>query len=117
VQGWRGVIGDWLEQLRRAVENIGAAGERRPCACGPDWAFAARPPEKPRRPEKSKVEEVPKFPRVPSPELLPGPERIEQTFKVRFRCECGKVLQVKWELAGKTGRCPACHQLVQIPDA
>ena len=111
------MIGDWLQRLRRAVESIGAAGAWRPCACGPDCAFAARPPEKPRRPEKPKPPEAPRFPRVPSPELLPGPDRIEQPFKVRFRCECGKILQVKWELAGKTGRCPSCHKLIHIPEA
>ena len=113
----RVVIGDWVRRLQRAAESIRGAGAWRPCACGPEFAFALKPPEKPRRPEKPRAPEAPRFPRVPPPEPLPGPERIEQSFKVRFRCECGKVLQVKWELAGKTGRCPACHKLIQIPDA
>lgn len=110
------MIGDWLQQLRRAVESIGASGAWRPCACGLEYAFAAKLPEKPKRPEKPKPPEMQRFPRVPSPELLPGPDRIEQQGKVKFRCECGKVLQVKWELAGRTGRCPACHKLILIPE-
>jgi hypothetical protein len=105
------VIGDWLQRLQQAMAGIGAIGEWRPCACGPDCAFAVRPPEKPKPPE------APRFPRVPSPEPLPGPDRIEQPTMVHFRCECGKVLKVKWELAGRTGRCPSCHKLIHIPDA
>ena len=105
------MIGEWLQRLRRTVEGFGAAGVWHLCACGPDCAFAVRPPEKPRPPEPSH------FPRVPAPELLPGPGRIEQPTMVHFHCECGKILKVKWELAGKTGRCPSCHRLIQIPDA
>jgi hypothetical protein len=111
------VVGDWLERLRRAAASIGGGGAWRPCVCGPACAFAVRPSEKPKGPQKPKLPEIPRFPRVPSPELLPGPEQIEQSFKVRFRCTCGQVLQVKWELAGKTGRCPACRKLIHIPEA
>jgi hypothetical protein len=105
------MTGGWLQRLRRTLEGFGATGSWRPCACGPDCAFAARPPEKPISPEPSR------FPRVPSPEPLPGPGRIEQPFMVRFRCECGTVLRVKWEFAGRTGRCPSCRKLIHIPDA
>jgi hypothetical protein len=105
------VIGEWVQRFRRTVEGIGAGGALRPCAFGPDCAFAVRPPEKPKPQDPSH------FPRVPAPELLPGPGRIEQPSVVHFRCECGKILKVKWELAGKTGRCPSCQKLIQIPDA
>ena len=31
------------------------------------------------------------------------------------RCECGKTLRVKDELAGKRVRCPECHEAVAVP--
>jgi hypothetical protein len=99
--------GDWLRRFERALESIGAW---RLCACGPDCACAVQPPEKPKPAAQ-------RFSHVPAPELLPGPDQIEQPGMVRFRCECGKTLKVKWEYAGKTGRCPTCHKLIHIPEA
>jgi hypothetical protein len=32
-----------------------------------------------------------------------------------FDCTCGKKLQARDELAGKTLKCPSCHQLVPVP--
>jgi hypothetical protein len=34
---------------------------------------------------------------------------------IEVRCECGKVLRVAEEHAGKTGRCPACGRPVHVP--
>ena len=34
---------------------------------------------------------------------------------ITFKCECGKVLKVKDEAAGKRVRCPACSTVVQVP--
>jgi hypothetical protein len=34
---------------------------------------------------------------------------------ISFKCECGRSLRVKDELAGKQGRCPACGTLLRIP--
>src|SRR6266849_5233240 len=36
---------------------------------------------------------------------------------IKVQCRCGRVLLVKEEMAGKTGRCPECEQLVKIPSA
>jgi hypothetical protein len=34
---------------------------------------------------------------------------------IKVQCRCGRVLLVKDEMAGKTGRCPECQQPVKIP--
>jgi hypothetical protein len=34
---------------------------------------------------------------------------------IKVQCRCGRVMLVKDEMAGKTGRCPACQQPVKIP--
>jgi DNA-directed RNA polymerase subunit RPC12/RpoP len=34
---------------------------------------------------------------------------------LRVQCACGKKLQAKVELAGKTARCPACGESIQLP--
>jgi len=36
---------------------------------------------------------------------------------LRVQCQCGKKLQAKPELAGKTAKCPACGQPVKLPAA
>jgi hypothetical protein len=36
---------------------------------------------------------------------------------LRVQCQCGKKLQAKAELAGKTAKCPACGQPVKLPAA
>ena len=36
---------------------------------------------------------------------------------LRVQCQCGKKLQAKRELAGKTAKCPACGQPVKLPAA
>ena len=36
---------------------------------------------------------------------------------ITFKCQCGKVLKVKDEAAGKRVRCPACSTIVQVPAA
>ena len=35
---------------------------------------------------------------------------------IRFRCECGRVLMASDDQAGLEGQCPACGQLVPIPE-
>ena len=54
-------------------------------------------------------------PPVRAPAPPPPPVPIEEAALIRFKCACGKALQVKREYAGKTGRCPACGQAVKIP--
>lgn len=34
---------------------------------------------------------------------------------IKFKCQCGRVLKVKDEGAGKRVRCPGCKQVVQVP--
>jgi len=34
---------------------------------------------------------------------------------ITFKCDCGKMLRVKEEVAGKRVRCPACKAVVQVP--
>jgi len=34
---------------------------------------------------------------------------------IRFVCSCGKKVRIPAKFAGKTGRCPACKQQIQIP--
>jgi len=36
---------------------------------------------------------------------------------ITFKCQCGKVLRAREELAGKRVKCPGCHQPVTIPAA
>jgi hypothetical protein len=36
---------------------------------------------------------------------------------VEFRCDCGKLLRVKDEYAGRQGTCPACGELLDVPAA
>ncbi len=37
--------------------------------------------------------------------------------KIRFECQCGRILQVAETAAGKKCRCPGCNDVVQIPAA
>jgi DNA-directed RNA polymerase subunit M/transcription elongation factor TFIIS len=34
---------------------------------------------------------------------------------IRFSCSCGRVLNIKDELAGKKGKCPECGKVVSVP--
>ena len=34
---------------------------------------------------------------------------------IKVTCSCGRVLNVKDELAGKKGRCPSCGNVLQVP--
>lgn len=34
---------------------------------------------------------------------------------IRFRCQCGRVLQVPESLAGQEALCPACHSVESVP--
>ena len=35
--------------------------------------------------------------------------------EIKLKCECGQVLKVGSEAAGKTGRCPSCNSQIRIP--
>jgi cell division septation protein DedD len=35
---------------------------------------------------------------------------------IKFRCECGRVLMASAEKAGQEGQCPACGQVMKIPE-
>lgn len=35
---------------------------------------------------------------------------------IQFRCECGRQLKVKDELAGRKVTCPACESTQRVPD-
>lgn len=43
-----------------------------------------------------------------------APEAAAQPNAIRVRCECGKTLTVKQELAGKAIKCPACGKPVRV---
>jgi len=41
-------------------------------------------------------------------------EKAEDEF-IRFSCQCGKRIKVPGEYAGRSGRCPRCKRVVQVP--
>jgi hypothetical protein len=57
-------------------------------------------------PEAAAVQEAP----VPEP-AAPAPRMV------RFDCDCGKRMQARAEFAGQPTRCPACGEVVTIPEA
>lgn len=54
------------------------------------------------------------IPRPPSQAQAPTP--APQTDAVLMRCICGKRLRVPRSLSGRQAKCPACAQVIQIPD-
>jgi cell division septation protein DedD len=35
---------------------------------------------------------------------------------IEFECDCGEILQVSHEYAGRRGRCPSCQKIVTVPE-
>src|SRR5260221_10398011 len=46
---------------------------------------------------------------------LPVPVISELTMKLKFKCNCGKVLVADMAAAGKKAKCPNCGKVVQVP--
>jgi uncharacterized RDD family membrane protein YckC len=60
------------------------------------------------------------------PNSLPNEPKVKETHPVlenpedefiKFTCDCGQKIKVPITYKGKKGRCPKCHNPIQIPDA
>ena len=67
----------------------------------------SRPPQRPPEPSGT-------IPRPPGQAQAPSPPPPADT--VRMKCVCGKHLRVPRSLGGQQATCPACKQVIQIPE-
>jgi membrane associated rhomboid family serine protease len=83
------------------------------CSCGKKVKFPSKYSGKTGQcPACKKPLKIPDVQAGAADELIPNSGDNEL---IRFSCKCGKKIKVPKKYSGKTGKCPQCHERVQIP--
>src|SRR5208283_2316463 len=86
------------------------------CTCGKQWRTRDENAGKRIRcPDCGEAVAIPKQKSADAPAAKASTTKTPASGTVRVRCECGKLLQVGADCAGKRIRCPECDEMVRVP--